>query len=206
MATCIGSKGYIYDEPSQEYAETLAGQYPVFRYKQSDAFFRGLDLDARYFFIPSLLYARVQGSMIWANEMKTGRYYPYIPALRISEELGLRRAFGSSYTGEFSLSHRFVDRQRRFDPATDLTQSPPAYHLFGLEARVTKQMTERQSLSLSLSLDTSSTPSTRSTRTAHATTHTMSGEMSVSPCTGTSSRSLLTPHSFDSTLLSIIKQ
>ena len=49
------------DEPSQEYAETLAGQYPVFRYKQSDAFFRGLDLDARYFFIPSLLYARVQG-------------------------------------------------------------------------------------------------------------------------------------------------
>ncbi|MBF1368163.1 MAG: TonB-dependent receptor, partial [Porphyromonadaceae bacterium] len=39
------------------------------------------------------------------------------------------------------------------DPATDLTQSPPAYHLFGLEARVTKQMTERQSLSLSLSID-----------------------------------------------------
>ena len=146
-------KGYIYDEPSQEYAETLAGQYPVFRYKQSDAFFRGLDLDARYFFIPSLLYARVQGSMIWANEMKTGRYYPYIPALRLSEELGLRKAFGSSYTGEFSLSHRFVDKQRRFDPATDLTQSPPAYHLFGLEARVTKQMTERQSLSLSLSVD-----------------------------------------------------
>ena len=146
-------KGYIYDEPSQEYAETLAGQYPVFRYKQSDAFFRGVDLDARYFFIPSLLYARVQGSMIWANEMKTGRYYPYIPALRVSEELGLRRALGSSYTGEFSLSHRFVDRQRRFDPATDLTQSPPAYHLFGLEARVTKQMKERQSLSLSLSVD-----------------------------------------------------
>lgn len=145
--------GYIYDEPSHgEYARVITGEYPVFRYKQSDAFFRGLDLDARYYLLPHRLFLGTKGAMIWANERRTGRYYPYIPTLRVSEELGLQ--LGRCLGGELnaSLGHRFVARQHRFDPETDLTDPPSAYHLFGLEASYSHSLAGGQ-LSLTLSVD-----------------------------------------------------
>lgn len=145
--------GYIYDEPSREFVRTITGEYPVFRYRQKDAFFRGIDLDTRYFILPSLLFVRAKGSMIWANEQKTGRYFPYIPALRLSEEVGTRLTNVLGGSAEMSLSHRFVDRQRRFDPVTDLTDSPAAYHLFGLEASYSRPLPHGQSLRLTLSAD-----------------------------------------------------
>lgn len=145
--------GYIYDEPTREYVRVITGEYPVFRYRQRDAFFRGLDLDTRYFVLPERLFVRAKGSMIWASERGTGRYFPYIPALRLSEEVGTRLPEILGGQAEISLSHRFVDRQRRFDPATDLTDSPPAYHLFGLEASYTRPLKGRQSLRLTLSAE-----------------------------------------------------
>ena len=145
--------GYIYEEPSQEFAQTLAGEYPIVRYRQKDAFFRGIDADARYFILPELLYARLKGSMVWANEQKTGRYFPYIPSLRLTEEVGLRLSHPKGWTSEWALNHLFVDRQHRFDRSTDLTDSPAPYHLFGLEASLTKPLGSRQSLRLSLSVD-----------------------------------------------------
>ena len=145
--------GYIYEEPSNEYAQTLAGEYPIFRYRQRDAFFRGFDLDTRYYVLPQRLYARLKGSMVWAEELKTGRYFPYIPALRLTEEVGLRLDLPKHWESELSVSHLFVDRQHRFDRSTDLTDSPAPYHLFGLEASLTKPLRGRQSLRLTLSVD-----------------------------------------------------
>lgn len=145
--------GYIYDEPTREFVRVITGEYPVFRYRQRDAFFRGLDLDTRYYVLPERLFLRSKGSMIWANERKTGRYFPYIPALRLSEEVGTRIPELLGGSAELSLGHQFVDRQSRFDPATDLTDSPAGYHLFGLEASYTRPLGGRQSLRLTLSAD-----------------------------------------------------
>ncbi|WP_048799514.1 TonB-dependent receptor domain-containing protein, partial [Segatella buccae] len=39
--------GYIYDEPTHQYITVISGSYPLFKYKQTDAFFRGVDLDVR---------------------------------------------------------------------------------------------------------------------------------------------------------------
>lgn len=145
--------GYIYDEPSHgEYARVITGEYPVFRYKQRDAFFRGVDLDGRYFFLPQRLYLGVKGSMIWANERGTGRYFPYIPALRLREELGWQGLHLVGGELSCSLSHSFVDRQHRFDPETDLTTPPEAYHLFGLEASFSRSVGTHH-LTLNLSID-----------------------------------------------------
>ena len=145
--------GYIYEEPSNEFAQTLAGEYPIFRYRQRDAFFRGFDIDTRYYILPERLYARVKGSMVWAEERKTGRYFPYIPALRLSEEVGVRIDLPKSWQSELSVSHLFVDRQHRFDRSTDLTDSPSPYHLFGLEASLSKPLRGRQALRLTLGVD-----------------------------------------------------
>ena len=145
--------GYIYEEPSAEFAQTLAGEYPIFRYRQRDAFFRGVDIDTRYYVLPERLYLNLKGSMVWAEERQTGRYFPYIPAFRMSEEVGLRLSLPRRWQSEFALSHLFVDRQYRFDRSTDLTDSPSPYHLFGLEANFSKALRGRQSLRLSLSVD-----------------------------------------------------
>ena len=145
--------GYIYEEPSAEFAQTLAGEYPIFRYRQRDAFFRGVDVDTRYYVFPERLYLNLKGSMVWAEERRTGRYFPYIPAFRMSEEVGLRLSLPKRWQSEFALNHLFVDRQYRFDRSTDLTDSPNPYHLFGLEANFSKSLRGRQSLRLSLSVD-----------------------------------------------------
>lgn len=145
--------GYIYEEPSAEFAQTLAGEYPIFRYRQRDAFFRGVDIDTRYYVLPERLYLNLKGSMVWAEERRTGRYFPYIPAFRMSEEVGLRLSLPKRWQSEFALNHLFVDRQYRFDRSTDLTDSPNPYHLFGLEANFSKSLRGRQSLRLSLSVD-----------------------------------------------------
>ncbi len=145
--------GYIYEEPSAEFAQTLAGEYPIFRYRQRDAFFRGVDIDTRYYVLPERLYLNLKGSMVWAEERRTGRYFPYIPAFRMSEEVGLRLSLPKRWQSEIALSHLFVDRQYRFDRSTDLTDSPNSYHLFGLEANFSKPLRGRQSLRLSLSVD-----------------------------------------------------
>ena len=145
--------GYIYEEPSAEFAQTLAGEYPIFRYRQRDAFFRGVDIDTRYYVLPERLYLNFKGSMVWAEERRTGRYFPYIPAFRMSEEVGFRLSLPRRWQSEFAFSHLFVDRQYRFDRSTDLTSSPNPYHLFGLEANFSKPLRGRQSLRLSLSVD-----------------------------------------------------
>lgn len=145
--------GYIYDEPTKEIRTTISGDYPVFLFQQRDAFFRGVDLDLSLDLIADLSY-RIVGSMVWANERNTGRYFPYIPALRVDQEVGWRPSLGSSTSSfELSVKHRFVDKQRRFDPETDLTNSPPAYHLVGLEASYSWLIGKRQELELALSSD-----------------------------------------------------
>ena len=71
----------------------------------------------------------------------------------MSEEVGLRLSLPKRWQSEIALSHLFVDRQYRFDRSTDLTDSPNPYHLFGLEANISKTLRRRQSLRLSLSVD-----------------------------------------------------
>lgn len=145
-------KGYIYDEPTKDIRTTLSGDYPIFRYKQSDAFFRGVDLDLSVTPIHQLTY-KVISSAVWANERLTGRYFPYIPAWRIDQELSVRPQWSFLPNLELTIKHRFVDKQRRFDPATDLTNSPPAYNLFGFELRHAWSLGATRSLELNVSGD-----------------------------------------------------
>ena len=40
--------GYIYDGPEKETVTVISGAYPVFQYRQTPAFFRGMDFDLRF--------------------------------------------------------------------------------------------------------------------------------------------------------------
>ena len=60
-------KGYIYDEPLKENITVISGTYPVFRYRQAPAFFRGADFDFRFMPAASWEYHLI-ASFIRANE------------------------------------------------------------------------------------------------------------------------------------------
>ena len=90
--------------------------------------------------------------MIWASETGTGRYLPYIPPFRLSEELSFDLPFWKKSFVE--VGHRYVAEQKRFDPATDLVPfAPPEYHLFGLRAGTTLCLGGRSALTFLFSVE-----------------------------------------------------
>ena len=126
--------GYIYDEPKKETITVISGVYPVFQYKQTPAFFRGMDFDFHFMPINSWDYHLI-ASFIRANEQTTGNYLPYIPSSRFSHDLSWLHETKSYSKLRLSIRHRFVAKQTRFDSNTDLIPyTPPAYHLLGFAA------------------------------------------------------------------------
>lgn len=126
---------YIYDSPTQEFMTVISGAYPIFRYRQTDAFFRGFDVDLGVKPLQWLHY-RAGASMVWAHERKTGAYLPFIPSFRMDHSLRFELPTkGHIQKAYVELKHQYVAKQHRFNPASDLMpDSPPAYHLLGAEA------------------------------------------------------------------------
>lgn len=146
--------GYIYDEPLKgRYVTVISGSYPLFQYKQTDAFFRGIDFDVRLRPIQHVEYHLLSG-LIWANEKQTGNYLPYIPSARFDHDItweDIRMGKGNAW---LQLKHRLVLKQTRFNPANDLIDfTPPTYNLFGLEAGIDWPLGERNKLRMLLAAD-----------------------------------------------------
>ncbi len=144
---------YIYDQPTRRNIVVVSGAYPVFQYRQTSAYFRGIDLDLHLRPIQQLDY-HVVTALIWANERTTHNYLPYIPSTRLTHSLTWKPQKKAVFTPHAGLTHRYVAQQTRFNPATDLVNfTPPAYHLLGFEAGIDWQLPSRQTLQLTLAGD-----------------------------------------------------
>lgn len=144
---------YIYDQPTRRNIVVVSGAYPVFQYRQTSAYFRGVDLDLHLRPTQQLDY-HVVTALIWANERTTHNYLPYIPSTRLTHSLTWKPQKKAVFTPHASLTHRYVAKQTRFNPATDLVNfTPPAYHLLGFEAGIDWQLPSRQTLQLTLAGD-----------------------------------------------------
>ena len=153
-------KNYIYDYPTGETRTLFSGVYPIFQYTQADAFFRGADIDvlvrlAQWETLTQHLSYGLRGSVVLANELKTDRYFPFIPAPRLSQSLEWKaQPKGLFQTLEASIGHTFVAKQTRFDPSQELVATPPdAYHLFEAAMGGTIAIAEQQTLSVRLSCE-----------------------------------------------------
>lgn len=153
-------KNYIYDYPTGETRTLFSGVYPIFQYTQADALFRGVDIDASLrlaqwgAFAQRLSYG-LRGSVVFANELKTDRYFPFIPAPRLSQSLEWKaQPKGLFQTLEASIGHTFVAKQTRFEPSQELVATiPDAYHLFEAAVGGTIAIAEQQTLSVRLSCE-----------------------------------------------------
>ena len=153
-------KNYIYDYPTGETRTLFSGVYPIFQYTQADALFRGVDIDASLrlaqwgAFAQRLSYG-LRGSVVFANELKTDRYFPFIPAPRLSQSLEWKaQPKGLFQTLEASIGHTFVAKQIRFEPSQELVATTPdAYHLFEAAVGGTIAIAEQQTLSVRFSCE-----------------------------------------------------
>ena len=83
--------------------------------------------------------------------MPSHAYLPYIPSFRLTHSLTWSLPFFKAFSPKIGLSHRFVAKQTRFNPATDLiANSPEAYHLMGFDVSFSVPMREGQSLRVGL--------------------------------------------------------
>lgn len=148
-------KNFIYDEPQphKDPMMLISGAYPLFEYKQTSAFFRGLDVDIELMPHQAWRYT-LTTAFIWANEMPSGHYLPYIPPMRIDHQISYLPKFTNRLGLEISLGHRYVSKQYRFDPNKDLIPySPDAYHLLSAELALKCKLACGHSLSVRLSGD-----------------------------------------------------
>ena len=156
-------KNYIYDYPTGEVRTLFSGVYPIFQYTQADAFFRGVDLEVK---VPLLrwqhlsnhsLEYELKGSVVFANEMQTKRYFPFIPAPRLQQQLQwnvVARDTGLMRDFTMGVGHTFVAQQTRFEPSQELVPTTPdAYHLFQAHISTTLKIGEQQTLGIRLSAE-----------------------------------------------------
>ena len=153
-------KNYIYDYPTGEVRTLFSGVYPIFQYTQADAFFHGVDIDAsvrlaKWGALAQSLSYGLRGSVVFANELKTHRYFPFIPAPRLSQSLEWKsQPKGLFQSLEASIGHTFVAKQTRFEPSQELVATTPdAYHLFEAAIGGTIAIGEQQTLSVRLSAE-----------------------------------------------------
>ena len=153
-------RNYIYDYPTGETRTLSSGVYPIFQYTQADAFFRGADLEIsqrilRWGANSNTLSYGIRGAVVFANELKTNRYFPFIPAPRLSHSLEWKVTPKGLFKHiEASVGHTFVAKQTRFEPSQELVPTTPeAYHLFEASLGGTLSITEHQSLSVRVSAE-----------------------------------------------------
>lgn len=145
---------YIYDEPTTETITTFSGEYPIFQYKQNNAFFRGADLKVKYQFHPNWEYM-LKGATVYATNLDNNGYFPFIPSERIENEMKFSKLFNKGLLSDFycSLQYSFVAKQTRFNSTTELVASTPdAYHLFNINAGFSIPV-KTKTLSVYLSVD-----------------------------------------------------
>lgn len=144
-------KGFIYEMPTGEFFNTWGGEFPVFAYKQSDAFFRGADLDLKYK-ISSWLDYKGRFSLIYASNLTENYYFPYISPESLSHRLDFKLdsliKLNNTYLG---VEHYWANKQKRFSPEADLIpQSPPAYHLFNIYLGTDVSIVNQNDMNISL--------------------------------------------------------
>lgn len=124
--------GFIYEMPTGEFKNTWGGFFPLFIYKQSNALFKGGDLELNYKISPWLKYSG-QFSAVYANNLTENYYFPNIAPERFYQNIEFKiDQITGLQNSWLKLEHQWANKQHRFSPQTDLLpDSPPSYSVFG---------------------------------------------------------------------------
>ncbi|GHB55625.1 TonB-dependent receptor [Persicitalea jodogahamensis] len=146
-------RDYIYLKPQPEPILTVRGAFPYFKYNQTDATFKGVDLSADWklsghlSWISKLTYLRV-------NDVRNDAYLVMIPANRWENQL--KYAWDSKGRWEkmfFALGNRWVGEQRRIPPGSDFAPPPSGYALWNAQLSGNLVFSEKKRVEVTLTVD-----------------------------------------------------
>lgn len=142
---------YIYSEPDKTFKQTVSGTYPIFRYKQTNASFFGVDFSGSYRFSGVFSY-KLNAALIRARNLDNGKYLPYIPSDRVDQSIRLDFQIKKIRNTWLQAGHSFVRRQTRYEPESDYAVPPGSYHLMQLSGGTSIKIGE-QDLGFNFSVD-----------------------------------------------------
>jgi iron complex outermembrane receptor protein len=128
---------YIYLQPSLQTRLTIRGAYPVFNYRQTDAFMAGIDMDLRYNIIRYIRFVH-RASVIYGRDVRANEHLIYMPPVEFSSEVTFQTGKLQRIENLFlSLIHHQVLRQRWFPENADFIPPPKGYQLWHIYAGIT---------------------------------------------------------------------
>lgn len=143
---------FIYLKPQPEPILTVRGAFPYFKYTQTDASFKGIDVSGSWEFVKrttissKLTYLRVY------DERNDG-YLVMIAPNRLDNQLKYQLADrGKWKDGFISVGNLLVAEQKRVPPNSDFLPPPKAYSLWSLQAGATLKVSEKQQLEIGINV------------------------------------------------------
>jgi iron complex outermembrane receptor protein len=143
---------FIYLKPQPEPILTIRGAFPYFKYTQTDASFKGIDVSGSWEFVKhttissKLTYLRVY------DERNDG-YLVMIPPNRLDNQLKYQLADRDKWKDGFiSIGNLLVAEQKRVPANSDFLPPPKAYSLWNLQAGATLKVSEKQQLEIGINV------------------------------------------------------
>ena len=145
-------RDFIYLKPQPDPILTVRGAFPYFRYTQTDATFKGIDVSADWEFLKNLrLTSKL--SYLKAYDTRNDNYLVMIPSNRWDNQLKYSiPEFGKWHNLFLSAGNLWVARQKRVPPNSDFLPPPAAYSLWSIQAGGTIHVSEKQQLEIGISV------------------------------------------------------
>ena len=143
---------FIYLKPQPEPILTIRGAFPYFKYTQTDATFKGIDLSASWQFVKHVTVSS-KVSYLRVYDQRNDNYLVMIPSNRmdnlIKYEIPTLGKWQKPYVSVGNLS---VARQKRVPPASDFLAPPQAYSLWNVQAGTSINISDKQVLEIGVSV------------------------------------------------------
>lgn len=125
---------FIYLAPELPPTLTIRGAFPTFKYKQTNASFSGIDVNASYQLSKNLMYL-LKGSLLRAYNHTANEWLFGMPADRIENGLQFKPNHFSLLKATYiGISWQYVFKQTRFEQGSDFVNPPNAYNLVNVQA------------------------------------------------------------------------
>lgn len=144
---------YIYSQPDPDSTrQTIRGTFPLFQFKQTNAFFYGLDYSMQINFMTDWRYD-MGIAIVRAKNTTSNTYLPYIPADRYRHALRYTLPIKRLSDSYIKLEQVFQAKQNRYENGTDFALPPPSYHLFNIMLGTTIMNKKNHSTGIQLNVD-----------------------------------------------------
>jgi len=143
---------YIYLKPQPEPILTIRGAFPYFKYTQTDAIFKGIDLSVGWEFVKNLTLTS-KLSYLRVYDKGNANYLVMIPPNRWDNQVKYEIPKLGTWRGVFlSLGNLQVAQQKRVPPSSDFLPPPSAYTLWNFQIGGSIHVSDKNVLEIGVSV------------------------------------------------------